>query len=133
MTRNYEIDCRDLIECDHTPETPVSDGGEITHYVCRCGQKQWADPPIKSILKAKLIRDALMEKVKGAADMTKPMRLCDAGVREQEWAQQMVKEGRLPAGVTFKDFLDHGVYDPVRDEVSITVKASTFSFRVQRA
>jgi hypothetical protein len=29
--------CEDLFGCDHTPETPISDGGEIVSWVCRCG------------------------------------------------------------------------------------------------
>lgn len=38
MTRNYEIDCRDLFECDHTPVVPVVQDGEIIYWLCRCGR-----------------------------------------------------------------------------------------------
>lgn len=39
MTRNREIDCLDLFECDHSPETPISDEGEIVGWLCRCGKR----------------------------------------------------------------------------------------------
>jgi len=39
MTKNYEIDCRDLFECAHEPEIPISDGSEIVEWRCRCGRK----------------------------------------------------------------------------------------------
>lgn len=29
--------CEDLIGCDHEPETPVSEDGEIIAWLCRCG------------------------------------------------------------------------------------------------
>ena len=38
MTRNYEIDCRDLFECDHEPEVAVSDDGIVVAWHCRCGK-----------------------------------------------------------------------------------------------
>jgi hypothetical protein len=39
MTRNREIDLRDLTECDHTPEVAVTgQDGTITHWLCRCGK-----------------------------------------------------------------------------------------------
>ena len=39
MTRNYEIDCRDLVECQHEPETPICQDGEIIGWLCRCGRQ----------------------------------------------------------------------------------------------
>ena len=39
MTRNRELDCKDLFECDHQPETPISRKGEILYWVCRCGRR----------------------------------------------------------------------------------------------
>jgi hypothetical protein len=39
MTRNYELDCRDLFECTHEPETPISEDGEIVGWLCRCGRQ----------------------------------------------------------------------------------------------
>ncbi len=40
MTRNSDLDCDDLFGCDHEPETPLSDGGVIYAWVCRCGSYQ---------------------------------------------------------------------------------------------
>lgn len=59
------------------------------------------------------------------------MQLKNAGIREQEFARQLVDEGRVP--VDFETFLNHGVYDASRDEVSITVKAVALKFKVERA
>lgn len=44
MTRDAELDMRDVAECDHVPETPVSDGisGTILYWLCRCG-RAWTD------------------------------------------------------------------------------------------
>jgi hypothetical protein len=40
MTKNYELDLRDLYECEHRPEIPVvDDSGNVTHWVCRCGRQ----------------------------------------------------------------------------------------------
>ncbi len=40
MTRNADLDCEDLFNCTHEPETPILGAdGEISHWVCRCGQK----------------------------------------------------------------------------------------------
>jgi hypothetical protein len=39
MIRNYEIDCRDLFECTHEPQTPISEDGEIVGWLCRCGRR----------------------------------------------------------------------------------------------
>lgn len=38
MTRNREIDCEDLFYCQHELEIPISDGGEIIAWHCRCGE-----------------------------------------------------------------------------------------------
>lgn len=40
MTRNADLDCEDLRACDHSPETPVSEGHEIVAWICRCGQRE---------------------------------------------------------------------------------------------
>lgn len=58
-------------------------------------------------------------------------RLKDAGIREQEWAQQHLMP-LLPPAVTFADVMEHGVYDARMDTVSMTVKAVTFSLKVDR-
>lgn len=39
MTRNREIDCLDLTECTHEPETPITSGTAIIGWRCRCGRK----------------------------------------------------------------------------------------------
>lgn len=41
MRRNRELNCEDLIECDHTPEFPIADADtdEIMEWRCRCGQR----------------------------------------------------------------------------------------------
>jgi hypothetical protein len=39
MTRNRELDCEDLFECDHAPEVPISKDGEIVEWRCRCGRR----------------------------------------------------------------------------------------------
>ena len=48
MTRLRDLMCEDLFGCDHEPETPVSQDGEIVYWLCRCGQKKTypkAEPP----------------------------------------------------------------------------------------
>ncbi len=40
MTRRRDLMCEDLFGCDHEPETPISEGGEIVYWVCRCGTKK---------------------------------------------------------------------------------------------
>jgi hypothetical protein len=45
VTKNYELDLRDLIDCQHRPETPITDGaGQIVYWLCRCG-RQHPIPP----------------------------------------------------------------------------------------
>lgn len=61
------------------------------------------------------------------------IQLCNAGIREQEFAQQCVKDGKFPVGVTFKDVLDHGIYDASADEIVVTVKACVYNYKVTRA
>ena len=46
------------------------------------------------------------------------MMLRDAGFREHDAAQKIAKE--LPRGLSFKDLLDHGVYDARADEIVFT-------------
>lgn len=64
--------------------------------------------------------------------MSNRMRLCDAGIREQEWAQKLIQDGKLPKGISYKDLLDHGLYDSHTDEIVITIKAATRKFKVDR-
>lgn len=54
------------------------------------------------------------------------MLLKDAGVREREWAKQLLAEGRLPRAVTFEDMLASAVYDAHADEVSMAVVGDDF-------
>jgi len=44
MTRRRDLMCEDLFGCDHEPEIPVTDGGEIIYWRCRCGKKKWTPP-----------------------------------------------------------------------------------------
>lgn len=39
MTRRRDLICEDIFGCTHEPETPVSDGGEILYWMCRCGRR----------------------------------------------------------------------------------------------
>jgi len=39
MTRRSDLMCEDLFECNHSPEIPISENGEIVEWRCRCGQK----------------------------------------------------------------------------------------------
>lgn len=39
MTRRSDLMCEDLFGCDHTPETPVTQDGEIVMWLCRCGRE----------------------------------------------------------------------------------------------
>lgn len=41
MTRNYEMDLGDIFNCDHTPEIPVVEEGEIVFWLCRCGRRHY--------------------------------------------------------------------------------------------
>lgn len=60
------------------------------------------------------------------------MRLCDAGIREQEWAQKLIDENRIPDGITYQDLLAHGVYDASADVILITIKDVCLKFKVER-
>lgn len=62
-----------------------------------------------------------------------PVSLMEAGIREQEQAQKLIRDGKLPVGITFKDLLSHAIYDAERDEIYMTVKAVTYTFRVNRS
>ena len=45
MTKNYELDCRDLFECQHALEIAIGDNdGKILYWRCRCGKKTWYPP-----------------------------------------------------------------------------------------
>jgi hypothetical protein len=38
MTKNSELDCRDIFGCTHELEIPISVDGEIAYWRCRCGE-----------------------------------------------------------------------------------------------
>ena len=38
MTRNREIDCDDLRNCDHSPQLPITEDGELAYWLCSCGE-----------------------------------------------------------------------------------------------
>lgn len=59
------------------------------------------------------------------------MRLIDAGYREIDFAQRLVREGKLPVGVSAEDMLAHGVYNASTDEIIITIKAVTHRWKVE--
>ncbi len=59
------------------------------------------------------------------------IRIIDAGYREIDFAQRLVREGKLPQGITAEDVLAHGVYDPVTDEIIVTVKAVVRRWKVE--
>jgi len=47
VTRRSDLMLEDIDGCDHTPETPISEDGEVLYWVCRCGKHQhW--PPDKN-------------------------------------------------------------------------------------
>lgn len=48
------------------------------------------------------------------------IQLRNAGIREHDFAQKLVREGMFPKDVSFKDVLDHGVYDTSRDVIVLT-------------
>jgi hypothetical protein len=40
MTRNSDLYLKDIIQCNHTPKTPiVDDNGKILYWICRCGRQ----------------------------------------------------------------------------------------------
>lgn len=39
MTKNREIRLEDITHCDHSPELPISEDGEILYWICRCGRR----------------------------------------------------------------------------------------------
>jgi len=36
--------CDELFGCDHEPEVPVEEDGEIVYWLCRCGRKHYPEP-----------------------------------------------------------------------------------------
>jgi hypothetical protein len=48
MTRNREIDCEDLLGCDHALAIPISQDGEIVMWRCVCGEKS-QNPTIPAV------------------------------------------------------------------------------------
>jgi hypothetical protein len=39
MTCNRDLACDDLFGCDHSPEFPIVESGEIIEWFCRCGRE----------------------------------------------------------------------------------------------
>lgn len=39
MTRRSDMMLEDIFGCDHAPEIPVTEDGQIVHWLCRCGRK----------------------------------------------------------------------------------------------
>jgi len=39
MTRSRDLYLRDIFECNHEPETPITENGAILYWLCRCGQR----------------------------------------------------------------------------------------------
>lgn len=58
------------------------------------------------------------------------MRLQDAGVREQNFAQQLIETKKLPDRISFSDMLDHAVYDASTDTILMTIKGVARSWKV---
>lgn len=55
------------------------------------------------------------------------IRLLDAGIREQAWALALHRRRMFPNEISYGDLLDHGVYDPEKDEITLTVKGVGFT------
>ena len=47
MTRRSDLMCEDIFGCEHTPEVPVSEDGEIVGWYCRCGANVWTPEQIE--------------------------------------------------------------------------------------
>ena len=47
MTRRRDLMCEDIFGCAHEPEIPISDGGDIVEWRCRCGEKRYPVPAAK--------------------------------------------------------------------------------------
>lgn len=60
------------------------------------------------------------------------MRLVDAGDTALEFAESVFMQGKLPKGVTFKDFIDHSTFDACTRTIFFTVKAVTLEFSALR-
>lgn len=58
------------------------------------------------------------------------VRLCDASIQAQRGAQQLIAEKRFPPDITFKDLLDHAMYDTSADELTFTLKSVALSFKL---
>jgi hypothetical protein len=39
MTRRSDLMCEDIFGCDHKPEIPITENGNIIEWRCRCGRK----------------------------------------------------------------------------------------------
>jgi hypothetical protein len=39
VTRNYELDCSDLEECDHELSEPVVEDDRLVGWTCKCGRE----------------------------------------------------------------------------------------------
>lgn len=51
MTRRSDLMCEDLFGCDHSPDTPISEGGVVVEWRCRCGRRV-RDPGVESTKRA---------------------------------------------------------------------------------
>ncbi len=60
------------------------------------------------------------------------IRLKDAGVREQVWAQHLIATKQLPKDITFADMLNHAMYDASKDCIVMTIKAVALEWKVER-
>ena len=52
MTRYSDMMCEDIFGCNHAPETPITQDGEIVEWRCRCGKIVYHEPePAKKEMK----------------------------------------------------------------------------------
>lgn len=66
----------------------------------------------------------------GSIHEMKKKELHQAGMREIGFCQNLIKNEALPIGFTMHQFLEFGTYDPVNDEVSVTVNGIPYSWKV---
>lgn len=45
MTRRSDMMLEDIFGCDHKPETPISEDGQVIGWLCRCGRRLTAKAP----------------------------------------------------------------------------------------
>jgi len=49
--------CDELFGCDHEPEVPVEEDGEIVYWLCRCGRKHYPEPEGPELWQRPLLRE----------------------------------------------------------------------------